>query len=160
VTTGSTRSSGTRSHRIWSTAFYRDPEGETARVAAAWRAAVGGVEDPVPEVAAPGRFEAVLDEEDDGLADPVDDEPVEDGDVAGGRTGDKPVAGDGRPITAYTDDELVALIGWIESDTRLRTDDELLEDAVLELGYARQGTRITERLRKAIAMARADEPGD
>jgi hypothetical protein len=64
------------------------------------------------------------------------------------------VAGDGRPITGYSDSELAALVQWIESDTRLRTDDELLEDAVRELGYSRQGTRITERLRQAIATVR------
>jgi hypothetical protein len=67
------------------------------------------------------------------------------------------VAGDGRPITAYRDVDLAALIQWIEADTRLRTDDELLEDAVRELGYSRQGTRITQRLRQAIEAVRAND---
>ena len=30
---------GWRFHRIWSTAFYRDPQGETAKVVAAWHEA-------------------------------------------------------------------------------------------------------------------------
>ena len=72
------------------------------------------------------------------------------------------MAGDGRPITAYRDVELAALIQWIESDTRLRTDEELLDDAVRELGYSRQGPRIAQRLRQALLTVRSttDDPDD
>jgi hypothetical protein len=144
---------GWRFHRIWSTAFYRDPEGETARVAAIWKEAAAG-DDPAPRPApAPAAGEPA----------PVDTGAEADGDdnalvgePAGGR-GPRPVAGDGRPITAYRDVDLAALIQWIEADTRLRTDDELLDDAVRELGYSRQGTRITQRLRQAIEAVRASD---
>jgi very-short-patch-repair endonuclease len=166
---------GWRFHRIWSTAFYRDPEGETAAVAAAWHAALSTADaDPAPPggtdrvgPAAPAEAAATVTvtetgpdaETESGAGDPTpgDGEP---GAAVGedGRAGAKPVAGDGRPIAGYLDSELVGLVRWIESDTRLRTDDELLEDAVRELGYSRQGPRIVERLRRAIATVRAADP--
>jgi very-short-patch-repair endonuclease len=139
---------GWRFHRIWSTAFYRDPEGETARLAELWKEAVAA-HDAEPD-ATP-------------LADPAV-EPALEGDVAEPESitdrGPRPVPGDGRPIGAYRDVELAALIQWIEADTRLRTDDELIADAVRELGYSRQGSRITERLRQALLTVRSQETVD
>jgi very-short-patch-repair endonuclease len=143
---------GWRFHRIWSTAFYRDPEGETARVAEAWKEAVAAA-DLSPAVAAPvpPAGGAVAGQ----VVAPAAPGTGGEGDGDEGPRGPRPVAGDGRPITSYRDTELVALVRWIEADTRLRTDDELLEDAVRELGYSRQGSRIAERLRRAISTVRA-----
>ena len=39
------------------------------------------------------------------------------------------------PITNYSDQQLIQLIRWIESDTLLRTEDELYEDFKDELGF-------------------------
>ena len=57
------------------------------------------------------------------------------------------------PIDEYSDRQLVALIRWIESDTLLRTDDELREEAIEALGYQRRGHRIVGALDWAIQKA-------
>jgi hypothetical protein len=60
----------------------------------------------------------------------------------------------GLPITAYRQAELVALVRWIESDTLLRTEEEILDEVVRELGFARRGPRIREAVAEAIVAAR------
>ena len=57
----------------------------------------------------------------------------------------------GHPISDYTQDQLVALATWIQSDTLLRTEDELVEALMYELGFKRRGKRIEERLRTTVA---------
>jgi hypothetical protein len=49
---------------------------------------------------------------------------------------------------------LVWLIHWIESDTLLRTEEELLNEVMDELGFQRRGTRIRQAVAAAIADAR------
>ena len=53
-------------------------------------------------------------------------------------------------ITDYDAGELTALIRWINSDGQLRTDDELVDEMVRELGFARRGARIEAAVREAI----------
>jgi len=50
--------------------------------------------------------------------------------------------------------ELVTVIRWIESDTLLRTEDELLAETMQVLGFMRKGSSITGAIRQAIALAR------
>lgn len=57
-------------------------------------------------------------------------------------------------ISEYSLAELTAIICWIESDTLLRTEDELLAEAVRVLGFGRRGSRITAAIIAAIAQAR------
>lgn len=61
----------------------------------------------------------------------------------------------GLPIAGYRHADLVALIRWIESDTLLRTEDEVLEEVMRELGFSRKGPRIREAISRALAAARA-----
>ncbi len=61
----------------------------------------------------------------------------------------------GKPIAAYSAEELVALVGWLDSDGEKRSDDELLRAAMKELGFARLGPRIKEALGAAVATVRA-----
>ena len=68
------------------------------------------------------------------------------------RVGPMPVA-PMLTITHYTKSQLVRLIRWIESDTLLRTDDELREAAIQALGYRRRGSRIVAALDDAIRIA-------
>jgi len=60
-------------------------------------------------------------------------------DQAGGpqppRSAPKPQLPYGLPITSYTHRELVRLVRWIESDTLLATDEELLDEVMNELGF-------------------------
>ena len=50
--------------------------------------------------------------------------------------------------------ELVQLIEWIESDGKLRVDDDLIAIAMAELGYRRKGPVIKKRLSEAISIVR------
>lgn len=59
----------------------------------------------------------------------------------------------GWKITDYTTKQLVALANWIRSDGRLRTDDELVEAMMQELGFERRGRMIEAVLRDAIQRA-------
>ncbi|MFC1399935.1 MULTISPECIES: hypothetical protein [Streptacidiphilus] len=67
----------------------------------------------------------------------------------------KPSFTPGRPVTAYSADELVSVVRWIDGDGTARTEDELLRAAMKELGFSRLGPRIKEALGAAITAARA-----
>ncbi len=56
-------------------------------------------------------------------------------------------------IDGYAQADLVALVRWLRSDGRLRTDDEIVVEMVRELGFRKRGTRIEAAIREAIARA-------
>jgi len=55
-------------------------------------------------------------------------------------------------IDEYSIRELLALIEWIMSDKRLRSNDEIADEMFAALPFARRGSRIESALRRAIAM--------
>ncbi|MFD0328370.1 hypothetical protein ACFQZC_09310 [Streptacidiphilus monticola] len=58
-------------------------------------------------------------------------------------------------MTAYSAEELEAVVRWLDSDPATsRTDDELLRAAMKELGFSRLGPRIKEALGAAVASVR------
>ena len=57
-------------------------------------------------------------------------------------------------IEQYSEDELVTLLKWLESDGLLRTNDQLMDLMVEELGFERRGARIVARVEAAIAKHR------
>ncbi|HEY9475313.1 MAG TPA: hypothetical protein VIS06_15885, partial [Mycobacteriales bacterium] len=61
----------------------------------------------------------------------------------------------GRPITGYSDGQLASLLRWIESDTLLRTEEQLLGEFMSELGFQRRGGRIVEAFHRALRRARS-----
>ena len=134
---------GWRFHRIWSTEWFRNREVELDKVEQAWRAAVassahdGAIPVPVREA----RERAM---------------PI----VAPARgRGQRPlVPRKGAPgyatIADYSPEELVRLVHWIESDTLLRTEDELRREIMVELGFKQMGSRINRALTNAIQQAR------
>lgn len=65
-----------------------------------------------------------------------------------------PVDGSRGSIEAYSAQELVTLIRWIESDTLLRTRDQLIEEAMFELGFKRRGSKIVDAISRAIDAGR------
>ncbi|MFE7564691.1 hypothetical protein [Kitasatospora sp. NPDC057500] len=71
----------------------------------------------------------------------------------GGRP-EKPDFTPGRPVTAYSAEELLAIVRWVDGDGVERSDEELLRAAMKELGFARLGPRIKEALGAAVAAAR------
>jgi len=127
-------------HRIWSSEWFYHREAEVGRAVAAYQAAVAKADAAIPVPAALANRMA-----DDPPATSVGRVPV--------RAGGPPVL-PGRPITDYSHPELVALIRWIESDTLLRTEDELLESAMAYLGFSRKGSRIVAAINAAIAEVR------
>ncbi|MEZ0070017.1 hypothetical protein ABIA32_006065 [Streptacidiphilus sp. MAP12-20] len=66
----------------------------------------------------------------------------------------KPAVTPGQPVTAYSADELEAVVHWIDSDAVERTNEELLRAAMKELGFSRLGPRIKEALGTAVAAVR------
>ncbi|MGV9266013.1 hypothetical protein ACWDRR_15290 [Kitasatospora sp. NPDC003701] len=73
--------------------------------------------------------------------------------VPAGRPG-KPDFTPGRPVTAYSADELLAVVRWLDGDGVERSDEELLRAAMKELGFGRLGPRIKEALGAAVTAAR------
>ena len=67
--------------------------------------------------------------------------------------GQRPRVHRGLEIDDYSDQELLAVVRWIKSDTLLRTNDELLSEAMSELGFNRRGAKIVARITRAIWMS-------
>jgi hypothetical protein len=55
--------------------------------------------------------------------------------------------------------ELIRLLEWIASDGHLRTDDQIIDEMIAELGFSRRGARIERALQAAIARWRPEESG-
>ena len=127
-------------HRIWSTDWFRDPESQVRTAKQSYDLAVAASDSirlrPAPKT---DRTSGVL---------PPTEPPK--------RKGPRPNHyGEGAPIDRYSDSELVQWVRWIESDTLLRTNDEVLAALIDELGYRRRGPRIVHRLSTAIEASRA-----
>jgi hypothetical protein len=60
----------------------------------------------------------------------------------------------GRPIDEYSRSQLADMVRWVESDGRLRTDEEIVSDVIEALGFKRRGTRIVAAIQSAIRQAR------
>src|SRR5665213_2312959 len=130
-------------HRIWSQEWFHHREREIERAVAAYRVAVDACDQPDGRVA--------------GTSTPMSSELGDGGSgVLGTNVPERSVpmpVPRMLPITDYTDAQLVRLIRWIESDTLLRTPEELREAAIQALGYRRRGLRIVAALDAAIAAA-------
>jgi very-short-patch-repair endonuclease len=130
-------------HRIWSQDWFYHRERETARALTAYQTAVTATingdhqtlvsrspEQETPALAVGGR-------------------------QAAPRRGPCPILITGEGIDSYSHSELVALIQWIKSDTLLRTEDELLAEAMRQLRFQKRGSRIVAALTAAIHQARS-----
>jgi hypothetical protein len=133
---------GWRFCRIWSTDWFNDRESEIARVERAYRDTLAAA----PQPATPSDEAAPAEAPRDIIP------PSATAQIA--RSGASPA----RPPYASIDDVpdrlLDALIAWIDSDRRIRTDAELLEELMHELAFKRHGPRIVERLTAAIGRSR------
>jgi very-short-patch-repair endonuclease/DNA polymerase III delta prime subunit len=132
-------------HRIWSTDWFADAETCVAKARMSYDHAVAAANASISE-GSPGRRPH-------GSLPPVPpSEPVRAQD--GHHRGPRPYVRPGLPITAYTSGELVAIIRWIESDTLLRTEDQLFEEFMSELGFQRRGSRIRAAFDQVLPMSR------
>lgn len=127
---------GWRFHRIWSTDWFKYPDGETKKAVEAWQRAVE-YSDEVGE-----RRTWILEHDGDG------------GGVAPARRA-RPSIAAGLRIEKYKVCQLVELAEWILSDTLLRTDDELMLEMRKELGFKRGGKRVDAAIMAAMRLARA-----
>lgn len=136
-------------HRIWSQDWFTNKERETQKAVDAYRLAVvaadrtGEEDDPLygdpavhpPVVSASGGAEA-------GVPTVGAIRPLR---------GPRPAVYRGRPISDYSQVQLRSIVRWIESDTLLRTRDQLIDEVMRELGFSRHGKRIVDAIKGAIA---------
>ena len=123
---------GWRFHRIWSTAFFRDPKGEAAKVKAAYERALRG-------------------EPDDASTPLVAPTSAPSG-ISSNRQ--RPRIRKGLPIDQYDHRLLVEVVRWITNDgDNLLTDDEIKDRMKTELGFQRMGHRIDAAFDRAIRAA-------
>ncbi|WP_051943573.1 hypothetical protein [Streptacidiphilus rugosus] len=142
------------------------PEAEVEADAAAEPAA--GVEtpaepeaDPVAEALIEATPEAETPAESEAASAAVDAEPQAEAGPAeaapaarAARRPRKPAFTPGQPVTAYSAEQLEAVVRWIDSDSVERTNEELLRAAMKEFGFSRLGPRIKEALGAAVAAVR------
>lgn len=57
----------------------------------------------------------------------------------------------GQPITAYSQEDLAAVVRWVGRDAKPRDAAELVADVMVELGFKRKGTKITAAIIGAAA---------
>jgi very-short-patch-repair endonuclease len=113
-------------HRIWSTDWFMRKDEEVNRALAAYENAVARADSQ----AAGG---------------PCAEPPSVDrtaSPVARASRAARPQIPHRNAITEYPEWELKAIIDWIESDGRLRTDEEIIDELLPELGFHRRGARI------------------
>ena len=136
---------GWRFHRIWSTEWFRNRELELDKAEQAWKQAV--------EVSERDELPADVVSPRDAKSDPEvqsDPQPQRDPRPPVPRRG----MGGYNSITDYKHWELVSLVRWIESDTLLRTDEDVMREMIDELGFRRSGSRIRAAIDSAIRDAR------
>ena len=131
-------------HRIWSTDWWTDPGPQIEEVLASYAAALA--EDAADELAIPAANVG----HQDGAVVATDEHRS----AVLERTGPRPYIRRGDPITSYSQAQLVKLIRWIKSDDIVRTDEELVQEAMIALGLKRRGARIVQALTSAIDVAK------
>jgi hypothetical protein len=140
-------------HRIWSADWIADPLAEVAKVRAAYDAAVAAADArlgvPTEAVGEPGPDGGAV-----AAPSTVDPTPTVRLSGLDGRPEPRPELVAGLPITAYRHADLVALVRWIESDTLLRTEEQVLDEVMRELGFQRRGPRIRDAVIAAVRAAR------
>ena len=136
---------GWRFHRIWSTAWFRDRESELDKAEQAWKQACTAAESGPAHPQAPPQHEA---------------RPIAATTPQRGARPAVPARGTRGydSIADYSMGQLVELARWIESDTLLRTEEDLVRVMMDELGFRRRGKRITDQLSQAIRQARSLRP--
>lgn len=139
---------GWRFCRIWSTDWFLRREEEVQRVLRAHEEAVRAADEADARMSATASREPAI-----GVAAaPGVDMPASN--TANAFRGPRPPVPPGLSIDDYSDAQLRAIVRWVRSDGRLRTDDEILSEVIAALEFTRRGTRIVETIRTAIAATR------
>jgi len=138
---------GWRFHRIWSTEWFMRRDQEIDRAVAAYEAAV--VLADRSDTSGGGSSANSGGPAENGSSRPPD---VSAASIVNLRRPRPPVP-TRSTIDEYRPSELLSLVEWIESDGRLRTNQELADEMVKALGFKRRGARIDEAIRKAISQS-------
>lgn len=125
---------GWRFHRIWSTDWFSRRDSEIERAIGAYEAAVRTADGERQPRGNSTRPKATV--------------PATT--VQFSRRPKRPPIPKYPKIDDYSHEQLVTLAGWIMSDERLRTDDELFEAVFEELGFRRRGGKITDAIEAAV----------
>lgn len=138
---------GWRFHRIWSTDWFLRREDEIERTLTAFQSALRFSEKPAQddECGATDGEPATRAMERDSADASATTSPLH----------PRPRIPKRGGIGQYRLRELVQLVNWVESDGRVRTDGEIIDILIDELGFQRRGARIEAALRSAILAARA-----
>lgn len=128
--------------RIWSTDWFNDPADQVQRVLAAYERAVTAEQKVGQASSAPSPSA-------------LQSTPPSH-DTVTARPWPRPAVKPGQSIANYTEAELTALAAWIRSDTLLRTEAQLLDEMMRELGFSRRGHRIVDALTHAIRASNDD----
>lgn len=124
-------------HRIWSQDWFNHKEREIRRAVDAYESALTAE----PSRTAPEPLQHVIDVEAEVAAIPPR------------RTLGRPPLRGGA-ITDYSRSDLQMWVRYVQSDTLLRSEDQLLTDVMLELGFNRRGSRIVAAITDAIRTVR------
>ena len=138
---------GWRFHRIWSTEWFMRRDQEIDRAVAAYQAAVAHADRS--DTSGGGSSANSGGPSENGSPRPPDISTVTSANLRRPR----PAIPTRSAIDEYRPGELLSLIDWIESDGRLRTDQEVTDEMIKTLGFKRRGARIDEAIRKAIAQS-------
>ena len=125
---------GWRFHRIWSTAWFRSKEQEIERLVEAYEDTLSRPTVPRADWELQNRAEATTPQ--------IVTTTLEMGPV--------PSVPKGLSINKYTQAQLRSVIKWVKSDGRLRTEDEIIRDVMLSLGFQKRGSRIVAAIRAAM----------
>jgi very-short-patch-repair endonuclease/DNA polymerase III delta prime subunit len=151
---------GWRFHRIWSSEWFYNKDVAVDKAIMAYEQAVSQIDGIAPSpngLADDGDVPQTLTFASQQSGEISADEAGSDNDSQAPRVrpmGSRPFVLAGKPIHAYADSELVALVRWIESDDLLRTEDELVDEMMRELGFRRHGKNVVATLAAAITRAR------
>ena len=135
-------------HRIWSQDWFNNRDEEIERAKLAYAAAVAAADRPEEPEEPSGSQTA------SGVA-PNPGPTLTAASAVPARDGSCPINRNRGGIDEYTPGQLRRLITWIESDTLLRTREQLLEEAIQQLGFRRRGSKIVAALNAAIDASRA-----
>ncbi len=134
---------GWRFHRIWSTDWFQHRDDELARAIHAFDKAVESVDQQ-------DNGQGVLSSSSRKQKHAPSHDLQHDT-----KRGRRPNVRPGGEIDEYSAVELAALVRWIQSDGRLRTDAEIQSEVVKELGFSRRGRRIADAIRRAIVQVKS-----
>lgn len=136
---------GWRFHRIWSTDWFLRKDEEIERAVRAYERAVTDSKGPAPGGDSVEFGDGSYPNDPGTLRRAVD--PTAPPSV---RPSGKPRVSKGGDINSHSYMDLVRLVGWIKSDGLLRTDEQIEDQMMEELGFRRRGHRIVEAIRAAI----------